>query len=504
VGTDRDIGAYVGSSTQVIELDGRTAVPGFIEGHGHYMGVGQSTLQLNLMDVANWDEVIAMVAAAVAQAEPGELITGRGWHQEKWNVRPEPNVDGLPYHEGLSAVSPENPVVLSHASGHATYANAYAMELSGIDASTPDPRGGEIVRDPQGNPIGAFRETASGLLAPARQNARPVDPRRVAMLAQEEAFSKGITSFQDAGVGFGTVDLYKEMVDDGSLKIRLWAMIRSSNTSLAENLDDYRMIGYGDHHLTVRAIKKSIDGALGSHGAWLLEPYADLPTSTGLNTSTVEDVEETARLAVEHGYQLAVHAIGDRANRETLDIFEPIIRAADGADLRWRVEHAQHLHADDIPRFGELGVIASMQGVHCTSDGPWVEQKLGARRAEEGAYVWQKLMATGAIVSNGTDAPVEDVDPMASYYATISRRMNNGEVFYPDQRMSRLEALRSYTLSAAYAAFEDDIKGTITVGKLGDITVLDRDIMTVPEAEVADTRIEYTIVGGDVVYSSGS
>ncbi len=506
VGTDAEINAYVGSATEVIDLDGRTAIPGFIEGHGHYMGVGQSTLQLNLMDVANWQEVIDMVAAAIAEADPGELITGRGWHQEKWDVRPEPNVDGLPYHAGLSAVSPENPVVLSHASGHATYANALAMELSGIDASTPDPRGGEIVHDPRGNPIGVFRETASGLLGTVRQYARPTDPRRVALLAQEEAFSKGITSFQDAGVGFGTVDLYKEMVDDGSLKIRLWVMIRSSNESLAENLADYRMIGYGGDRLTVRAIKKSIDGALGSHGAWLLEPYVDLPTSTGLNTTPPDNIEETARLAAENGYQLCVHAIGDRANRETLDIFEAAY-AADGAggeDLRWRVEHAQHLHPDDIPRFGELGIIASMQGIHCTSDGPWVEPKLGAQRAEEGAYVWQKLMQSGAVVSNGTDAPVEDVDPIASYYATVSRMMNNGEVFYADQRMSRLEALESYTINAAYAAFEESIKGSISVGKLADITVLDRDIMTIPEAEIAGTQIEYTIVGGEVVYSGGS
>jgi len=504
VGTDAEIEEYVGSSTEVMELEGRTAIPGFIEGHGHYMGVGRSTLQLNLMNVANWREVIDMVAAAVADAEPGELITGRGWHQEKWDVRPEPNVDGLPYHDGLSAVSPENPVVLSHASGHATYANGYAMELAGIDASTPDPRGGEIVHDPQGNPIGTFRETASRLLGPARQNARPVDPRRVVMLAQEEAFSKGITSFQDAGVGFGTVDLYKELVDDGSLKIRIWVMIRSSNGSLAENLADYRMIGYGGDRLTVRAIKKSIDGALGSHGAWLLEPYDDLPSSTGQNTTTPEDIQETARLAAEHGYQLGVHAIGDRANRETLDIFEPFLAVPEGEGLRWRVEHVQHLHPDDIPRFGELGVIASMQGIHCTSDGPWVEPKLGAQRTEEGAYVWQKLMQSGAVISNGTDAPVEDVDPIASYYATVSRLMNNGEVFYPDQRMSRLEALQSYTINAAYAAFEEDIKGSITVGKLADITILDRDILTIPEAEVAGTQIEHTIVGGEVVYSGGS
>jgi predicted amidohydrolase YtcJ len=503
VGLDSEIRRFVGDGTEVIELHGRTAIPGFIEGHGHYTGVGRATLQLNLMDVANWDEVVAMVEAAVAEAQPGELITGRGWHQEKWDRRPESQVDGLPFHHSLSAVSPDNPVVLSHASGHATFANAKAMELSGITRGTADPPGGEIVRDGEGNSIGAFRETASGLLAPARGGGTAVDPRRVLLMAQEEVFSKGITSFQDAGSGYATVDLVKELIDEGSLKVRLWIMLRTSNESLAENLDAYRTIGYGGGRLTVRAIKRSIDGALGSHGAWLLEPYEDLPTSAGLNTTPIDDLVETARLAREHGFQLCVHAIGDRANRESLDIFEATFGESGGlADARWRVEHAQHLSLDDIGRFGELGVIASMQGIHATSDGPWVEPKLGARRAEEGAYVWQKLMQTGALVTNGTDAPVEDVDPLESYYATVSRMMNNGERFYPEQRMSRLEALKSYTINAAYAAFEEDIKGTLTPGKFADVTVLSQNILTVPEEEIPSTRVEMTLVGGEVVYSA--
>jgi predicted amidohydrolase YtcJ len=500
IGSDADVEALIGADTRVIDLGGRLAIPGFIEGHAHYTGVGLSTLQLNLMDVANWDEVVSMVAAAVAEAQPGELITGRGWHQEKWDRRPEPSVDGLPYHESLSAVSPDNPVLLTHASGHATFANARAMELAGITAATPDPDGGEIVRDPSGNPIGAFRETASGLLGPARANASDPDPRRVTLLAQEEAFSKGITSFHDAGTGWSNVDLWKSMIDDGELKIRIYAMIRASPSSLAENLDAYRTIGYGDR-LTVRSIKVSIDGALGSHGAWLLEPYDDLPTSSGLNTTPLEDVVETARLAMEHGYQFNVHAIGDRGNRETLDIFEEAYNAAGPGDYRWRVEHAQHLHPDDIPRFGQLGVIASMQGVHATSDGPWIAAKLGAQRSEEGAYVWQSLMRSGAVVMNGTDAPVEDVDPIASWYSTVSRMMANGERLYPEQRMSREEALRSYTINAAYGAFEEDIKGTLEVGKLADITVLTQDIMTIDEDRIPETGVAYTIVGGEVVYA---
>jgi predicted amidohydrolase YtcJ len=498
VGSNAEVQAFVGSGTEVVDLDGRLAIPGFIEGHGHFMGVGQSRMQLNLMGVANWDEVIEMVAAAVAEAEPGVLIQGRGWHQEKWDRTPEPNVEGLPFHDGLSAVSPENPVILRHASGHASYANALAMELAGIDATTQAPAGGEIVRGPDGVPIGVFRETASGLLRPAFDAAIPLDPYRQAALASEEALSKGITSFQDAGVGFGTVDLYRELADAGDLGVRLYVAIRAGNEEMAEKLADYRMTGYGDHHLTVRGIKKSIDGALGPHGAWLLEPYSDLPTSTGLNTTPPDVIEGAADLALEHDYQLWIHAIGDRANRETLDIFEAAYAASNAADLRWRVEHAQHLHPDEIPRFGALGIIASMQGVHATSDGPWVEPRLGAKRAEEGAYVWQKLMRSGAVVTNGTDAPVEDVDPIASYYATVSRMMNNGERFYPDQRMTRMEALRSYTSANAYAAFEEDLKGTLTVGKLGDVTVLSRDILEIPEEEIPGTEVDFTIVGGEI------
>jgi predicted amidohydrolase YtcJ len=504
VGTDSEIDEYVGSGTRVIDLEGKTAIPGFIEGHAHFMGVGSANLQLNLADVANWDEIIAMVEAAVGEAQPGELIRGRGWHQEKWDIPPDPNVDGLPFHQALSAVSPDNPVVLTHASGHATYANAKAMELSGVDGNTADPVGGEIVRDARGDPIGAFRETAAGLLAPARRGAMPADPRRVVQLAQAEAMRKGITSFQDAGSSFPTIDIFREMAEDGSLKIRLWVMVRAPVAVLSEKLADYRMIGVGDDRLTVRAIKMGIDGALGSHGAWLLEPYTDLPQSAGFNTSDLEDVAAAAELAMEHGYQFAVHAIGDRGNRQTLDMFQwAFENNPDKTDVRWRVEHAQHLHPDDIPRFGDMQVIASMQGVHATSDGPWIADRLGDERVEWGAYVWKDLMNAGAIIANGTDAPVEDVDPIASYYSTVSRRMSNGQILNGEQRMSRLEALRSYTINNAFAAFEEDIKGSLTVGKLADITVLSQDILTVEERDIPDTEIVYTIIGGEVMYETG-
>jgi predicted amidohydrolase YtcJ len=449
-----------------------------------------------------------MVKEAVANAKPGQWIYGRGWHQEKWTMKPSPEVEGFPTHESLSRASPDNPVLLTHASGHATFANAKAMEVSGVTRETANPSGGDFLKDATGNPTGLFRETASRLIRtgagepPRTPEEAAARARRILEFASQEAVSKGVTSFQDAGSSFDDVDLMKRMIDEGRINVRLWVMLRVGNEALAANLAKYRTIDYADGFLTVRAIKRSIDGALGSRGAWLLEPYADKPDDIGRNTTTIEEIRETAKLALQHGYQLCVHAIGDRANRETLNIFEEAFKANPGKkDLRWRVEHAQHLHPSDIPRFGRLGVIASMQGVHCTSDAPFVIARLGERRAREGAYVWQTLMKSGAVVTNGTDAPVEDINPIAGYYATVSRKTKDGSVFFGDQRLSRTEALKSYTLSGAYAAFQEDSLGSIKVGKYADVVVLSKDILTIPEDEIPSAQVVYTIVGGKVRYA---
>jgi predicted amidohydrolase YtcJ len=511
VGSNEDIAPYVGPNTKVIDLQGRRAIPGFIESHGHFTSVGDARIVLNLTRVKNWDEIVAMVKDAAAKARPGEWIRGRGWHQEKWDHPPQPAVEGFPTHQSLSAVAPNNPVVLGHASGHASFANAKAMELAGVTRDTKSPAGGDILKDAKGEPTGLFRETADGLLDDAYERARKgmkpaereAEVRRQLQLADEESVSKGITSFEDAGSSFETIDVMKKVAAEGKLGLRLWVMIRDSSERMEKNLAAYRLVDGYDKHLTVRAIKHTLDGALGSRGAWLLEPYSDAPTSTGLETTPLTRVKATAVLAMQHGYQLCVHAIGDRANRETLDLFEAAMKAnPDKKDVRWRVEHAQHLSLADIPRFGRLGVIASMQGIHCTSDAVFVPARLGAKRAEEGAYVWQKLMKSGAVIANGTDAPVEDVDPIANFYATVTRRLADGTYFYPDQRMSREEALRSYTRNGAYAAFQEGSKGSLTVGKLADITVLSKDILTVPDDEIRSARVDYTIVGGKVLYSA--
>jgi hypothetical protein len=509
VGTNREIARLIGPDTEEIDLEGRLLIPGFIEGHGHFMGVGNAQLNLDLTTARAWDDIVAMVAAAAEEAEPGEWILGRGWHQEKWDRVPDDAVEGVPTHHGLSEVSPENPVVLTHASGHAAMVNARALELAGIDRTYRPPEGGEVVRDARGEATGLLRENAQDPIGEARARAegrrtleeREAHFRRVVELAAQEALSKGVTSFHDAGAGFGTIDGFRELAEAEELPIRLYVMVRTSNAELEEHLADYRMIGVGNHHLTVRSIKKQIDGALGAHGAWMLEPYADMPRTTGLVLEPVEEIERTAELAMAHGFQLNTHAIGDRAVREVLDIYERAYEAnPDVEDPRWRVEHAQHVDPADLPRFAELGVIAAMQGIHATSDRPWVPTRLGAERTNTGAYRWQDLWQSGAVVTNGTDAPVEDVDPIASFWATVARELPDGTVFDPDQRLTREQALQTYTMNNAYAAFEEDIKGSITTGKLADLVVLSRDIMTVPVDEIRDAEVDYTIVGGTVVY----
>ncbi len=516
LGSDRELEPYIGPQTQVIDLGGRLAVPGFIEGHGHLMWLGDSKAQLDLSKAQSWDDVVARVAEATRTAPPGEWIRGMGWHQAKWTQTPKDAVKGFPLHDALSAVSKDHPVILEHASGHGAFVNAAAMTQKGVTTGSKDPPGGEIVRDAGGRPTGMFLENAQSLVDPEPRAAGAgllelitqfpggeAQTRRRALLAAEDALAKGVTSFHDAGASFATIDVLRKMVEAGEMPLRLFVMIAESNDALRARLSEYKVVGAGNHHLTVRSIKRVMDGALGSRGAWLLEPYTDLPSSSGLNTETAATVAITAGLAAEHGFQLSVHAIGDRANREVLDLFEQGFPTADRLrEARWRIEHAQHIDPQDIPRFARLGVIASMQGVHPSSDAPFVAARLGDTRARAGAYAWRSLLDAGAVVTNGTDTPVEDIDPIRTFYGSVTRQPATGPAFVPKQRMTRDEALRAYTWNNAYAAFEDDLKGSLALGKLADVTVLSRDIMTIPAAEILGTRVEYTIVGGKVRYTA--
>ena len=511
VGSDSEVSDLVGERTRVIELDGRLVVPGFIEGHGHFLELGRAKQILDLSSVRNWEEILDLVAEAVRKTPPGEWIHGRGWHQEKWDSLPADSVEGVPRNQGLTRAAVDNPVLLSHASGHAAVANQAALEAAGVSESTPDPPGGTLVRAPDGSLTGLLRESAAALVARAAEAHESLDSdedreqrlRQRVGLAGAEALKHGITSFHDAGASLSDIDLFVKLESEGALPVRLYVMIMGpDNEQLNTLLPQYFMPSEGDDYLTVRSIKRQIDGALGSHGAWLLQPYADLPETEGLVLDPVTRLEAAAVIAARHGFQVNTHAIGTRANRETLDLYERVWArlGLSGDTLRWRIEHAQHLHPTDVPRFGRLGVIAAIQGIHCVSDAPWIPLRLGEPRARETSYPWRDLLDTGALVGNGTDTPVEPISVMASFHASVTRMDTHGQAFNPAQAMTREEALRSYTINNAYAAFEEDFKGSLTPGKLADVAVLSADILTVAENEILDTKIDYTILGGRVVY----
>ncbi|MEO5907419.1 MAG: amidohydrolase, partial [Saprospiraceae bacterium] len=412
--SDELIKKWKGPNTEMIDCHGAFLMPGFIEGHGHLSSLGFNLINVDLMETRSWQDVVDSVANRVKNTKPGEWILGRGWHQEKWTSPVDPNVSGYPYHDLLSQVSPQNPVMLSHASGHSLFVNEAAMKMVGVSRETPDPVGGHIIRDASGNAIGVFEERAMDVfksahvdyqkgLTEAQINEEWFEGIRK---AQHHCLQYGITSFQDAGSSFAEIKRYAQMAADDSLDFRLWVMLRHPYDTLIGRMDGFPIIEEGEDMFTCRAIKSEVDGALGSYGAWLLEPYKDRAGFKGQNTTSIEEIRGIAEIAIVKGMQLCVHAIGDRANHEVLNIFEQVFAAhPDKKDLRWRIEHAQHLNPSDIPRFKELGVIASMQGIHCTSDAPFVEKRLGEERARTGAYAWRSLLDQGVVIANGTDTP---------------------------------------------------------------------------------------------------
>lgn len=500
VGASDEVARLAGPEARVIDLQGATVIPGFKESHGHFLGIGQARLTVNLVGTRTYADIVEKVAAAVRAARPGDWVVGRGWHEGKWTDTSTLTVRGFPTHQALSAVSPDNPVYLTRADGHAGFANAKAMQLMRVSAASQPPAGGEIIKDKDGQPTGIFVDRAQALIhvPPPTQEQQ----RRAFELASEECLRKGITSFDDAGVSMDAVALYKEQAEAGKLDLRLYVMVRGLDN--ARRLGSPQ-IGLAGGMLTVRAVKLSADGALGSRGAALLEPYLDDTGNSGFFTTPPDELLETARFCLKNGLQLCVHAIGDRANRMLLDQFERAFAESPHVkDPRFRDEHTQILDERDIPRFAKLGVIASMQGIHATSDLPWATSRLGEARVAEGAYVWRKLLASGVKIINGTDAPVEDVDPVKSFYASVTRQDEQGRPpggFSPDQRMTREEALRSYTLDAAYGSFMENDLGSIQPGKLADLTVLSKDILTVPDAEILKAEVLYTIVDGKLRYS---
>lgn len=518
LGSDAEIQKLASSSTEQIDLNGAFVMPGLIEGHGHFSSLGRSLQNINLLHTESWAAVVAQVAEKAKNTPTETWIEGRGWHQEKWIESPGLTVQGYPFHDALSAVSTEHPVILYHASGHALIANAKALDLAGISSETPDPLGGHLVRDASGRLTGVLEENAMDLIEQpytAWKNKRPEAEKIAAFektieLATQHCLQQGITSFQDAGSDFWELAQYKRLAENGKLGVRLWAMIMQPRSNDFDKLRNFPQIGIGQGFFTARAIKAYFDGALGSYGAWLLAPYTDKPDTYGQNTTPVDTIRALAEQCRQQQLQFCVHAIGDRANREVLDVFDaflpqtPAGKAPYGATrgaLRWRVEHAQHIDLQDIPRFGQLGVIASMQAIHCTSDAPFVVKRLGLERARSGAYAWRRLLDSGARMANGTDTPVEEIDPFACLYASVSRkRVDSGLEFFPEQAMRRAEALRSYTTWNAFAAFEEQEKGVLAPGKLADMVVLSNNLLTCPPTKIRSTKVLKTIIAGKVVF----
>ncbi|WP_296314043.1 amidohydrolase [Winogradskyella sp. UBA3174] len=511
-GSSAEAETYKNEQTKVIDLKGKTMTPGLIEGHGHFMGLGYNELNLDLMNTTSYQDIVDAVAARVKTAKPGEWITGRGWHQSKWDSMPSETVHGFQTHHLLSEVSPDNPVYLRHASGHAGFANSKAMEIAGLQAlvldgtKTYDVEGGEVLVDALGRPTGVFNERAQSLITQHIPGKTPETDIKAFELAVEACHKNGITSFHDAGIGKETILLFEKMKAKGKMNTRIYAMLTGWDEDLLNEWFAKGPMVDTEHLMTIRSVKLNCDGALGSRGAWLLEPYSDRPDHFGHETLPMEFVKKTALNGLKNGFQVCAHAIGDRANREILDRYEAAFKELPHltSDHRYRIEHAQHLHPDDIPRFAELKVIPAMQAVHMSSDRPWAIDRLGKKRIKEGAYMWQDLLKSGVPIINGTDVPVEPINPIASFYASVSRKTLKGMPkggYEPEQKMTRAQALKSYTLDAAYGAFEEDIKGSIQVGKLADFTIYNQDLMTVEEDEILDTKVVMTIFGGKVVYT---
>jgi len=506
VGSDAEARALSGPSTTVVDLHGATVVPGFTDAHAHLLGLGTTLQRVNLAGSKSYEEVISRVQAWAKNVRPGQWILGRGWDQNRWPSKE------FPTHDALTRAFPNNPVVLTRIDGHALLANARAILLARVLPSTADPAGGRIIRTAAGVPTGVFVDNAESLITRAIPAATRADKRQAILGAIAEANRWGLTGVHDAGEDAETIGVFEELARAGNYNLRNYVMLSDPGEpgSSAAQRNPYIQRGpqsaLYDGHLWIRAIKLYADGALGSRGAALLAPYSDEPTNSGLLVSRPEHIRAWADLALQRGFQINVHAIGDRGNRIVLDAFDAALRRFPKADHRFRIEHAQVLSASDIPRFAQLGVIPSMQATHQTSDMGWAETRVGPERIR-GAYAWRSLLNTGVVIPNGTDFPVEEVNPLLTFHAAVTRQDPNNSPaggWYPDQKMTREEALQSMTIWPAYAGFQESMLGSLTPGKYADFVVLDRDIMRVPDTEILGTRVTSTWIGGKRVYGGST
>ncbi|MBI3422976.1 MAG: amidohydrolase [Acidobacteria bacterium] len=506
IGSTADVKKFEAKTTRVVDLKGKAVYPGFADAHYHFSGVGFREMNLNLEGTTSLADFLAKVKARVDKAKPGEWVTGRGWIETFWQPQ------AFPTRQDLDKIAPNNPVVLTRADGHGSVVNSAALKLANIDKTTASPFGGEIMKDKQtGEPNGMLLDRAQGLVQRLIPGPTKEDNERALILADQRSLALGWTQVHDAGVGYDQVEMAKRLYGEGKLKIRLYEAIRGPSADAQRLLKEGPQLGLYDQRLTVRTIKISIDGALGSKGAALLENYADHDTN-GFLTQKEEQVMPLLREALKKGIQVEVHAIGDRANRTILDWYErafnevaPIERTTRD-DPRWRIEHAQIVHPDDIPRFAKLKIIPSMQPSHAIGDLHFAPARLGMERLK-GAYAWQTFLKQGNVIAGGSDAPVERGEPMIEFYAAVARKDAkgfSGAGWHPEEKVTREQALKMFTLWAAFAAFEEKSRGTIEIGKLADLTVLSADIMTIPESEILKTRCALTVVNGEVVFEEGA
>jgi predicted amidohydrolase YtcJ len=496
VGSAREALTLRGPQTRVVDLPGLTVLPGITDAHTHLLGLGTSLRQVNLTGSRSFEEVVRRVAARAAQASPGEWIEGRGWNQMDW---PDTR---FPTHEALSRAVPNNPVVLERVDGHAILVNARALELARVTAQTADPTGGRILRNADRSATGVFVDDAQDLIGRVVPNPSREQTRDAVLAAIAEVNRWGLVGVHDAGVGAATIDIYEELARAGRYNLRNYVMIAGDSNSLRRYFARGPQQALYDGRLWLRSIKLVADGALGSRGAALLEDYSDEPGNRGLITTPLDYIRTVAVQALRHGFQVDVHAIGDRANREALNAFESALQEVPTADHRFRIEHAQIIHRQDIPRFAQLGVIPSMQASHQSSDAPMAMNRIGWTRSQ-GAYAWRSLLNTGVVIPNGTDFPVEAVNPLIGFHAAITRQdASNWPAggWFPAERMTRDEALLSLTLWPAYASFTEDVQGSLSPGKYADFVVLSQDIMSVAPDRILDTRVLMTVLGGQVVY----
>lgn len=497
VGTDEELKDWIAGAERTIDLAGKTVVPGLIDAHAHLAGYAAALDKIDLVDTAGIAEIGEKVAARVAASQPGEWIIGRGWDQNDWEVKQFPTA------ADLDTYAPDNPVMLTRVDGHAIWANSAAMKMAGVDKNTPAPDGGEIIRDRRGNPTGIFVDNAEGLIA---NHVPPVPRERMKELMQQavrNCLAVGLTGNHEMGAGPDDLVLIKELIEEDKWPYRYYVLLSSG----LPNLDELLAAGaqnVGNDRLVVRGVKAYADGALGSRGAALLAPYSDRPDSSGLVITSKEELQALTERCLTAGFQVCTHAIGDRGNRTVLDAYEGALTATGAADARLRIEHAQIISPEDMGRFKALGVIPSMQPTHCTSDLPWAIDRIGSERIT-GAYAWRTLLETGVFIPCGSDFPVEGINPIWGFYSAVTRKHQDGtpaEGYFPEQKMTREEALKGFTIWAAWSGFMEDRVGSIEVGKHADFVVLDRDIMQVPENEILGATVLLTIIDGVTVYST--